>query len=271
LFTLYNTPLQLAKALVVGISQSGQSPDIVAILAEARRQGALTLVITNAPRSPLASEVEYCLNLRAGPERSVAATKTYTASLTALGMLAASLADDATRLSELAGLPEAVAQALSLDEASQAAANRWRFADRCVVVGRGYNYATAYEIALKLKELTYIVAESYSPADFLHGPVAMVEPDFPALVVAPSGATLANVRALARDLRDAGAELLVISDDSNALQLAQTSLPLPDDVPEWLSPLTAVVAGQLFALHLTQAKGLEPDHPRGLKKVTRTR
>jgi glucosamine--fructose-6-phosphate aminotransferase (isomerizing) len=186
-------------------------------------------------------------------------------------MLAASLADDTTRLSELAGLPEAVAQTLTLDEATRAAATRWRFADRCVVVGRGYNYATAYEIALKLKELTYIVAEPYSPADFLHGPVAMVERGFPAFVVAPSGATLANVRALARDLRGAGAELLVISDDSNALELAQTGLSLPEGVPEWLSPLTTVVAGQLFALHLTQAKGLEPDHPRGLQKVTRTR
>jgi glucosamine--fructose-6-phosphate aminotransferase (isomerizing) len=271
LFTLYETPPPLADTLVVGISQSGQSPDIVAVLAEGRRQGALTLAITNDPHSPLANEVEYCLNLHAGPERSVAATKTYTASLTALGMLAASLADDTTWLSELAGLPEAVDQTLTLDEATRAAATRWRFADRCVVIGGGYNYATAYEIALKLKELTYMVAEPFSPADFLHGPVAMVERDFPALVVAPSGATLANVRTLAHELRGAGAELLVISDDSNALQLAQTRLSLPQGVPEWLSPLTAVVAGQLFALHLTQAKGLEPDHPRGLQKVTRTR
>jgi len=243
----------------------------VAVVAEGRQQGALTLAITNDLRSPLAAGVEYGLNLHAGPERSVAATKTYTASLTALAMLAASLAGDTGRLAELDGLPEAVAQTLALDKAAQATANRWRFADRCVVVGRGYNYATAYEVALKLKELTYIIAEPYSPADFLHGPVAMVERDFPALVVAPSGATLANVRALASDLRDAGAELLVISDAPDVLQLGQTSLALPGQVPEWLSPVTAAVAGQIFALHLAQAKGLDPDHPRRLEKVTRTR
>jgi glucosamine--fructose-6-phosphate aminotransferase (isomerizing) len=270
LFTLYDSPPRLTDTLVVGISQSGQSPDIVAVVAEGRQQGALTLAITNDLRSPLAAEVEHCLELHAGPERSVAATKTYTASLTALAMLAASLAQDTNRLAQLDGLPEAVAQTLTLDQTAQATANRWRFADRCVVVGRGYNYATAFEIALKLKELTYLIAEPYSPADFLHGPVAMVERDFPALVVAPSGATLANVRALARDLRDAGAELLVISDVPAMLQLGQTSLALPDKVPEWLSPVTAAVAGQIFALHLAQAKGLDPDHPRGLQKVTRT-
>jgi len=270
LFTLYDSPPRLADTLVVGISQSGQSPDIVAVVAEGRQQGALTLAITNDLRSPLAAEVEHCLELHAGPERSVAATKTYTTSLTALAMLAASLAEDTNRLAELDGLPEAVAQTLALDQTAQATANRWRFADRCVVVGRGYNYASAFEIALKLKELTYLIAEPYSPADFLHGPVAMVERDFPALVVAPSGATLANVRALARDLRDAGAELLVISDVPAMLQLGQTSLALPDKVPEWLSPVTAAVAGQIFALHLAQAKGLDPDHPRGLQKVTRT-
>jgi glucosamine--fructose-6-phosphate aminotransferase (isomerizing) len=270
LFTLYDSPPRLADTLVVGISQSGQSPDIVAVVAEGRQQGALTLAITNDLHSPLAAEVEHCLELHAGPERSVAATKTYTTSLTALAMLAASLAEDTNRLAELDGLPEAVAQTLALDQTAQATANRWRFADRCVVVGRGYNYATAFEIALKLKELTYLIAEPYSPADFLHGPVAMVERDFPALVVAPSGATLANVRALARDLRDAGAELLAISDAPAMLQLGQTSLALPDKVPEWLTPVTAAVAGQIFALHLAQAKGLDPDRPRGLQKVTRT-
>jgi glucosamine--fructose-6-phosphate aminotransferase (isomerizing) len=270
LFTLYGASPRLADTLVIGISQSGQSPDIVTVLTEGRRQGALTLAITNDLRSPLATEAEYGLNLHAGPELSVAATKTYTASLTALAMLAVNLAEDTDRLAELEGLPEAVAQTLALDKTAQATANRWRFADRCVVVGRGYNYATAYEIALKLKELTYIVAEPYSPADFLHGPVAMVERDFPALVIAPSGATLANVQALACDLRDAGAELLVISDAPAMLQLGQTSLALPDKVPEWLSPVTAAVAGQIFALRLAQAKGLDPDHPRGLQKVTRT-
>jgi len=270
LFTLYKTPPHLGDALVMGISQSGQSPDVVSVVTEGRRQGALTLAITNDPGSPLAAEVEYCLKLHAGPERSVAATKTYTASLAALALLAVSLARDTDRLTELARLPQTVAVALDLAGPAQAAATRWRFATQCVVLGRGYNYATAYEIALKLKELTYIAAEPYSPADFLHGPVAMVQRDLPALVIAPSGATLDDVQDLARDLRHAGAELLVISDDAALLSLGQIALDLPGNVPEWLSPVTTVVAGQLFALHLTLAKGLDPDRPRRLQKVTRT-
>ena len=271
LFTLYQAPPRLAGALVVGISQSGQSPDVVSVIAEGRRQGALTLALTNDPASPLAAAAEHNLDLHTGPERSVAATKTYTASLAALALLAVTLADDETRRAELFALPDAVAHSLPLaEEAAQAAATRWRFADRCVVIGRGYNYATAFEIALKLKELTYVVAEPYSPADFLHGPVAMVERDFPALVIAPSGATLADVRVLAGELREAGAELLILSDQAATRALGQIALPLPADVPEWLSPVTTAVAGQLFALHLTLVKGLDPDKPRRLRKVTRT-
>lgn len=270
LFTLYGTPPRLGDALVMGISQSGQSPDVVAVVAEGRRQGALTLALTNEPDSPLAAAAAHHLPLHAGPERSIAATKTYAASLTALALLAAGLAGAEDRLAELAQLPGLVSQTLHLDAAARAAATRWRFATRCVVLGRGYNYATAFEIALKLKELTYIAAEPYSPADFLHGPVAMVQRDLPTLVVAPSGATLDNVRALVQDLREAGAELLIISDSAELLAMGQVALGLPAGVPEWLSPVTAVVAGQLFALRLTEAKGLDPDRPRRLQKVTRT-
>jgi len=270
LFTLYGTPPRLGNALVMGISQSGQSPDVVAVVAEGRRQGALTLALTNDPASPLAAAAGHHLPLHAGPERSIAATKTYTASLAALALLAVALAGDKDRLAELARLPGLVSQTLHLDAAARAAATRWRFATRCVVLGRGYNYATAFEIALKLKELTYLAAEPYSPADFLHGPVAMVQRDLPALIIAPTGATLDNVRALTRDLREAGAELLVISDSEELLALGQVALGLPAGVPEWLSPITAVVAGQLFALHLTEARGLDPDRPRRLQKVTRT-
>ncbi|MBU1878979.1 MAG: SIS domain-containing protein, partial [Chloroflexi bacterium] len=244
--------------------------DVVAVVAEGRRQGALTLAITNDPDSPLASATEHRLLLHTGPEHSVAATKTYTSSLTALALLSVALSRDLDRQTELDQLPQAVATALHLDGPAQAAAVRWRFATHCVVLGRGYNYATASEVALKLKELAYIAAEPYSPADFLHGPVALVQRDLPALIIAPSGAALDNVRELARDLRDAGAELLVISDDAELLALGQMALDLPGQVPEWLSPVTAAVAGQLLALHLAQTRGLDPDQPRRLHKVTRT-
>jgi glucosamine--fructose-6-phosphate aminotransferase (isomerizing) len=140
----------------------------------------------------------------------------------------------------------------------------------CVVLSRGYNYATAFEIALKLKELTYVLAEPYSSADFQHGPLALVERGFPVLAAVPEGEMAVELVELLRQLGERGADLVVISAHSQALDLAQTRLRLPSGIPEWLSPLVAVVPGQLFALGLTLAKRFDPDHPRGLHKVTQT-
>ena len=270
LFTIYQAPPRLTRALVMGISQSGESTDIVEVVAEGRRQGALTLAITNQAHSPLAQAAGYLLLCQAGRERSIAATKTYTAQLAALALLSVALDRDGERLAALRKLPTAVERTLALEERVQRAVERYRYMESCVVIGRGYNYATAYEIALKLKELTYIMAEPYSPADFLHGPIAMVEEGFPAIVVAPDGTIFENVRTFTKELQGRGAELVVVSDRDEVLSMATTPLPLPVSVPEWLSPITSVVPGQLFALYLTLAKGYDPDHPRGLKKVTRT-
>ena len=271
LFTIYKRPPRLQGALVVGISQSGSSPDIVEVVAEGRRQGAMTLGITNDPLSPLGQTAEFCLPCHAGEERSVAATKTYTAQLTALALVAVALSGDSGMWSELERLPEWVARALELAPHIQQRVERFRYMERCVLIGRGYNYATALETALKLKELTYVVAEPYSSADFRHGPIAMVEPGFPVLMAAPSGAVYPDLVALAEELRAREAELVMISDQVQALALAQTGLALPESVPEWLSPVVAVVPGQLFAAALTRAKGYDLDRPRGLQKVTRTR
>lgn len=270
LFTIYQAPPRLTKALVMGISQSGESPDIVEVVAEGRRQGALTLAITNHARSSLAQVAEHVLLCQAGRERSIAATKTYTAQLAALALLSVALNGDRGRLAALRELPTAVEKTLALEGRVQRAVERYRYMESCVVIGRGYNYATAYEVALKLKELTYILAEPYSPADFLHGPIAMIEEGFPAIVVAPDGAIFENLRSFTEELQERGAELVVVSDRGEALSLATTPLPLPVSVPEWLSPITSVVPGQLFSLYLTLAKGYDPDHPRGLKKVTKT-
>ena len=270
LFSIYRMPPQLRDALVLGVSQAGQSPDIVAVVEEGRRQGALTVAVTNAPASPLAQVAAHVLPLGAGEERAVAATKTYTAQLAALALLAVQLASDGERLAALRSVPEAVEKTLALEEPVALAAQRYAYATECVVLGRGYNYATAFEIALKLKELTYVVAEPYSSADFRHGPVAIVERGFPAVVVAPQGAVYADVLALTHELAAREAELIVISGQDEALRLARTPLWLPVALPEWLSPFTCVVPGQLLALHITLAKGYDPDHPRGLKKVTET-
>ncbi len=269
LFTLYGSPPRLTDALVLGISQSGQSPDIVAVVAEARRQGALTVALTNDAASPLAAAAQHVLALRAGEERSLAATKTYTAQLYLLALLSATLAEDEERLQQAGRLPSVAALVLAESKA-KALAERYRYMPSCVIVGRGYNYATAYELALKLKELTYVLAEPYSPADFLHGPVALVEHGFPVFAIAPSGAVVTEMLHFLEQLRAREAELVVISDHPEALAMAHTPLPLPADVPEWLSPIVAIIPGQLFALGLTLAKGYEPDHPRGLRKVTLT-
>ncbi len=271
LFTLYRTPPRLERSLVVGISQSGQSPDIVGVVEEGRRQGAPTLSITNDPASPVAAAAEMVLDTAAGPELAVAATKSYTAQLTAIALIAAAAEDDARRHGELERVPELVREVLGLDGAIESAAERYRYMDRCVVLGRGFNYATAHEWALKLKEMTYIVAEPYSPADFWHGPVAMVDTGFPVLATAVSGAVLENVLSLLETLvSEYRAELLVLSDEEKALALARTPLRLPAGLPEWLSPIVAIVPAHLFCYHLTRAKGLDTEKPRRLEKVTRT-
>ena len=272
LFTSYGRPPALRGALVVAISQSGQSPDIVAVLDEARRQGAPTLAIVNEPASPLARAADAVIDVCAGPELAVAATKTYTAQLMAIAMLSAALAGDEARWRELAHIPDLVGQVLGLDAAIAGRAERYRFMQHCVVLGRGYNYATAFEWALKLKELAYVIAEPYSSADFQHGPVAMLDRGFPVLAVAPDGAVFADTHALlSRLVADKNVELLVVSDREEALSLAHTPLRLPGPAPEWATPLVSIVAAQLFCYHVTRAKGFDTEAPRGLRKVTLTR
>lgn len=271
LFTFYQRPPQLRGALVVGISQSGQSPDIVSVLEEAHRQGCPTLAIVNAPGSPLAQAADFVIDVQAGVEAAVAATKTYTAELMAIAMLSAALCDDAAQRQALALVPAWVQQALALDERIARIAERYRYMSHCVVIGRGYNYATAFEWSLKLKELTYLVAEPYSSADFRHGPIAMVERGFPVMAVAPGGKVYADLLELLKRVRqDLQAELLVISDQPEALALAQSPLALPQGIPEWLTPLAAIIPAQLFAYHLTLVRGLNAEQPRTIHKVTET-
>ena len=271
LFTVYRQPPRLAGSLVIGISQSGASPDIVSVVEEGRRQGALTLAITNTPDSALAEAAKSTIQLQAGEERSVAATKTYTTSLLAVAALSAALARDEGRARALAAMPDAAQQVLDGAERVLEAVERYRYMASCVIVGRGYNYATAYEIALKLKELTYTLADPYSAADFQHGPVALVEHGFPVMAIVPEGAMAAEMTALVAQMRERETEAIVLSPLKEALALAHTPLPLPGGVPEWLSPIVSVIPGQVFALGLATVKGLDPDHPRGLQKVTRTR
>jgi glutamine---fructose-6-phosphate transaminase (isomerizing) len=271
LFTYYNQPPQLKDALVVGISQSGQSPDIVSVLDEGHRQGCLTMAITNEPRSPLAKSADLVMDIQAGAEKAVAATKTYTTELMAVAMLSAALADNRTYWRELQKVPAWMEKVLKQDAPIARMAERYRYMRQCVVLGRGFNYCTAFEWALKLKELTYVVAEPYSSADFRHGPIAMIEGGFPVMAVAPNGKVFDTMLEMLGKLRnEQSAELVVISDEKRALSLAQSPILLPSGIPEWLTPIVAIAPAQLFACHLTRAKGYDTEKPRTIGKVTET-
>jgi glutamine---fructose-6-phosphate transaminase (isomerizing) len=266
LHTLYDTPPRYAEAVVIGVSQSGASPDVVSVVAEGARQGALTAAITNAPSSLLAAAAEHVIDLAAGEERSVAATKTYTASLAAIAALAAS--GDAALAQEVRRLPEALAAQLELSggdaaDAVRAAAD-WQ---RLTVVGRGAHYATAFEAALKIRELAGIVAEPYSPADLLHGPIAALTAAQPLLAIAPAGPTLASMRELITAARERGSHVAAIGHDRT---LGDPFLALVD-VAEWLGPVVAIVPAQLLAVGLAERLGVDVDTPFGLSKITLTR
>ena len=271
LFTLYHKPPRLHRTLVVGISQSGQSPDINAVLDEGRLQGALTLALTNDPESPLAANSDLCIDVQAGPEEAIAATKSYTAQLMVVAMLSAAWSGEADQFQALQRVPEFAWRALEQEEEVARITERYRFMEQCVVIGRGFNYATAYEWSLKLKELAYVVSEPYSSADFRHGPIAMVAQGFPVLAIAVQGPVYSYVLALLRRLKDEHeVELLTVSDHPEALALGDRSFPLPEGMAEWITPIISILPAQLFCYHLTHAKRLDVESPRGLTKVTKT-
>ncbi len=273
--TLYGVAPRFGRSLVVGISQSGASPDVVAVIAAARAQGAPTLAITNSPGSPLAEAAELVIDLGAGVERAIAATKTYTAELAVVALLSAALLEDpeARRAAEadLAAVPDALERALGAASSAEAVAADMAAANRAIVLGRGLEYGTAREWALKIKELANLFADPYSAADFQHGPVALIEPGVPVLAVAPSGTVAAGMVELLVRLRDEhGAELAVLSDEPTIRAIGRWSIPIPEGVREWVRPIVSIVPAQLHALALTVARGLDPERPRGLRKVTRT-
>jgi glucosamine--fructose-6-phosphate aminotransferase (isomerizing) len=269
--TLYEAPPNLSRALVIGISQSGQGLDVTRVVQDARAQGALTISITNDAASPLALAAEHHLYLHAGDEISVAATKTYTAELAAVAMLAAALTGSESLNADLRALPDQIGETLALAAGIAAWAERYRYMSRFVTIGRGYNYCTAFEISLKVKELCYVTGDGYSEADFLHGPIAQVQVGFPVIVVAPAGKTLPAMLDFLAKVGERQPEVLVISNDEAAFESARQRMPLPRHLPEWLSPIAAVIPGQVFAMRLAQAKGHPVDRPHGLSKVTITR
>jgi len=277
IFTLYGASVNLTDTMCVAISQSGESTDTNLVLERARAQGALTVGITNEPKSTLAGLADHVFLVRAGRERSVAATKTYTGQLLMLYLLAHAL-DARFRADDLRRLPEWTSHALAIEPQVTAFAERYRFMERAVVVARGLNYANALEFALKLMETCYVVAERFSAADFLHGPIAMMERSFPVFLFAPRGVTWPGMRDMLARLESLKAETVTITDLSNAEALtAPRGMTIPVKLPhrgvhpeELFTAIPYIVPAQIFAATLASWKGLDPDRPRTISKVTRT-
>jgi len=269
--TLYRAKMDYRDTLTVAISQSGESTDINMVVERAREQGAVTLGITNERHSTLARLADHVFLVRAGKERSVAATKTYTGQMMLLYLLAHALGAR-LRIADLERLPELVEGSLGLESQIAELAGRYRFMDHAVVVGRGLNYANAFEFALKLMETCYVVAERFSSADFLHGPIALVEPDFPIFAFTPPGVTWPSIGPTLEKLVSLRAEVVAIADPGNREVAARSTklIRLPRRMPEVLTPIPYIVPAQLFAACLATEKGHDPDRPRTLSKVTRT-
>ena len=266
-FTLYESRMNLEGVLVVGISQSGESQDVLETIRRSGELGANTLTVTNDEGSAMAEVGQHHLFLRAGKEESVAATKTYTSELMMLYLLVSALKGEERIGHEVRRLPELSREVLEIEwEGTE----RYRYAEYMVVTSRGYNLATAEEAALKLMETTYVVAQAFSAADLRHGPIAMIGHDFPVLAIAPPGRAQPGMRSLIDNLRDRGAELVVVSDEKSMLAKASAKFPVPASLPEELSPVLCAIPIQLLAENLASLKGLNPDSPRGLSKVTET-
>lgn len=267
--TVYHARLNLAEALVVGISQSGEGADINRVLESARRQGAWTVGITNEKGSSMARVVHEVFLARAGKQRSVAATKTYTTQLMLLYLLACGLGREIT-LESLSEIPGRVREALTLASEIEERVERYRYMRQCAVVARGLNYANALELGLKLMETCYVVAERFSSADFLHGPIALIERDFPVLIFMPDGRPFKELSGLVKRLQGLRAETLVITSAGANLPPSTRSIRIPGAVSELYSPIPYIVPAQLFAGALAKVKGLDADRPRSLQIVTRT-
>ncbi len=270
-FTLYHSKLDLSGAVVIAISQSGESTDTNVVLERARESGALTIGITNERLSTTARLAEHVLLVRAGREKSVAATKTYTGQLLSLYNVAYALG---ARLNPAAldRVPELAQAALSLQPRIAENAVRYRFMEHAVVVGRGLNYSNAFEFALKMMETCYVIAERFSSADLLHGPIAMVERSFPVFVFAPAGVTWPGLRDLLAKLNELHADTMIVTDPANseAARLSARSIIVPRKLDETYTPIPYILPAQMFAACLAAEKGLNPDHPRTIQKVTRT-
>jgi glutamine---fructose-6-phosphate transaminase (isomerizing) len=268
--TLYGAKIDYSGGLVVGVSQSGQGPDVCDMIQTARSQGALTVGVTNNSKSRLAKEAEYTLDLMSGPEKSVAATKTYTSELLALYALVQCVVKGRKIRSELTQLPRLVEEGCKLSKAVWDSSYRFLQLNTCVVVGRGFHYGLAQEASLKLKECAQVMAHAYSTADFHHGPKTLAGKDFPVILLAPPGPTLKGTLELLDELFERHAFIVAFSPVKQVLDKASLPFPTPGG-PEEVNLMGMAPMIQTLALAVAMAKGLNPDKPPFIKKVTQTK
>lgn len=269
LFTSYGSPPDLDGQCVIGISQSGAAPDVIAVIEEASRQGRVTVAVTNDPQSRLAHAAELLMPLGAGPERSVPASKTYMASLLALALISQALDPDPSFEAALGQVPPALAAVLEQDDELDRLVPAL-LGPRAIVLGRGFNLSTAEEIALKLTETSYVLARAWSVADFEHGPIAVVEPGFPVVLVDGRGQVSADMESIGQRLADQGCRVIRLLDGMGETGDPEATVTIDSGLPEELTPLTLGVLGQLLAHRVALARGLDPDRPRAQIKVART-
>lgn len=270
LHTLYRSYPDLSGGLVIGISQSGQTPDVRAVMESAQQQGVPTISITNTKDAPISAISDHTILMDVEDEKSVAASKTYTSQLTAVAMLAAYYSEDEQLITDLELLPEYMRAALDQRSAAQAISKSFATKNHAVIVGRGFNHCTTHEIALKIKELSYMIAQPYSAADFRHGPIAILEPGFPVLTIAMRGKALGDMESMIDEIRWTDANLAIMTNVNWLDHYSKNIIRLPEELPDWLSPIACTIPGQMLALHLALERGLDPDKPRRLNKITLT-
>ncbi|MHB8061700.1 MAG: SIS domain-containing protein [Ruminiclostridium sp.] len=272
IFTIYRKKLKLKNSLVIGISQSGKAADVLEVLKSANNSGAMTISITNDTLSPLATEAMFHLYCDAGIEKSVAATKTFSAQLYLIAQLVAEWSGNEDMKKELSLIPQNISHIFETSsEYIKNKAERYLYMNECFVLTRGINYPIALEAALKIQETSYVRAKAYAVSDFHHGPFAMVDKDMPVFVYAPNGPALNDIVEMIKKLKECQAEIIVISNNKEVLEMGNCSFEIPETSNDIISPFYNVVIAQMFACQLALIKGLNPDCPRGLNKVTITK
>lgn len=271
IYTIYKKSLKLNDSLVIGISQSGRAADVLEVLRSAKDCGAVTVSITNDEASPLACAADTHLYCNAGTEMSVAATKTCTTEMIILAQLVSEWSEDESIIAELSSIPSKLSQIFDEAGLIKEKTERYRFMNECFVLARGINYPIAMESALKIQETAYVRARAYATSDFYHGPFAMIQKDMPVIVFAPEGPTLPDTVKMVKALKENEAEIIIVSNNSDVLEMGNCSFVIPYSSNDMISPFYNVVLAQLFACNLSLIKGLNPDSPRSLNKVTITK